>query len=177
MDPDSTSSKDNANPTVLDASALPTRRQRTRQSNKTVENEDEGYGTSRDDDTITRGEGGRKGRSDSSLSNNSSSNSLSSTRNILRRGKARGKGKGNANPFFDGLLAGVSLAGGRGYMDEMLDGSAEEGEEHGVADELDNDNDGMVDVDDDDDDDNNKAEEIDEQEIYGMWSCLFSFIL
>ena len=165
MDPDS-SSKDNANPTVLEASALPTRRPRKQQHirhNDTNDgNEDEGYDTGKDDmlgksdrrrrrRRIGRGDGGGGGTS----------------RNRLRNGK--GNTKVNANAFFDGLLEGASLAERRGYMDEILDDSADEDEDEdedeedgGIEDGLDNDNvDIDIDVADDDE------EEIDEQEIYG----------
>ena len=169
MDPDS-SSKDNANPTVLEASALPTRRPRKQQHirhNDTNDgNEDEGYDTGKDDmlgKSDRRRRRRRIGRGDDGGGGGTS-------RNRLRNGK--GNTKVNANAFFDGLLEGASLAERRGYMDEMLDGSADEDkdedeEDGGIVDGLDNDNvdiDIDVDVADDDDDD----EEIDEQEIYGL---------
>lgn len=188
MDPDS---KDNANPTVLDASALPTRQgrqQRTRQRDKgDVRSNDVNQNGGRSGRhglaggargkgqrqkgrrIITSGEGA--GSSDSNVSDSGSGGSdgsggSSSDWNGGSRSRSRSRllrnGRTKGNAFFDELLGGTSgMAVSRGYLDDVLDYEEGDGSDEVEVDE------GDIFDDDDDDDDDEEADEIDEQEIYG----------
>ena len=198
MDADS---KDNANPTVLDASALPTRRgnQRARQRTDTKGNRDKNSegnelaGDARSKNARSRGRR-RAERSAGSSSNESNAGSGSggsdnsssgSDRSRLRNGRTKG------NAFFDELLG--ASASRRGYLDEVLDGDDEEGAigdgemmvgvmgVGGIRDveiHMDSEADDDDGIENNNDDDDDEGDEIDEQEIYGtLNSQSFPFVI